>query len=901
MDNGRFGPDYADGGASLAYFTHAKRSGFLVGAGPVFWAAVCGALLIAAISVGTGLMISNFRDRALIATERQLENTVRLLARHFDRQFEDFESVHKSVAAEVRRQIDSPEQFKTLLSSFEFHQYLGLKVIESSDFAGVNLFDVNGDLVNSSVKWPIPTINLSDRQYFQRLKSQSTENQVLIEVVQSRVSQGRTAVVARKIVSPSGDFLGIVTRSISPDVLEGFFSSVVPKHGGIALLQQDGTLIARYPHVEAAVGQNLSDSPLFTRANASGEYATMQLVSPVDGEERLASAGRLSHYPLMVVATDTVSEALADWREQTRILVWAACAAAAVICLMLWFVTRHLKRQHRRLDVAVSHMTQALLFFDSSQRLVFCNKQYLEMFGLSTEIVQPGSLFRDLVRHRKETGSFGGDVDEYCDSIIEERKMGRVSHKSVMTPDGRWIQVVNRPLAEGGWVSTLEDVTEQRLSEERTNRLAYYDTLTDLPNRVLFLKRLNEEMNRCSEDNKLAVLFLDTDEFKSVNDSLGHHVGDDLLRSMARNLQNCLGAGELVARLGGDEFAILASGVQSNEDISALVGRVYEAIRRPHACAGHQLIVDSSVGIAIAPKDGENPDKILQNADLAMYEAKAAGRRTYRFFELGMEKKAKERRLLETELRKAIEADQIEVYYQPIVDLRDNAILGCEALARWNHAERGFISPADFIPVAEQSGLIDQLGDCVLRKACTEALSWPDHMKVAVNVSPVQIKSGVLALKVISALADTGLLARRLELEITEAVLIGDDEVALQTLHQLRDIGVRIALDDFGTGYSSLSYLRRFPFDKIKIDRSFVSTLTHEDGSLSIVRAVVAMASEHKMATTAEGVETEEQRDMLRQLHCAEMQGFLFSPPLSSCALRELLHPNEVEGLAHVG
>jgi diguanylate cyclase (GGDEF)-like protein len=462
-----------------------------------------------------------------------------------------------------------------------------------------------------------------------------------------------------------------------------------------------------------------------------------------------------------------------------------------------------------------------------------------------------------------------------------------------MTPDGRWIQVVNRPLIEGGWVSTLEDVTQQRRSEERTNRLAYYDTLTELPNRVLFLKRLNEEMDRCSEDNKLAVLFLDTDEFKSVNDSLGHHIGDDLLRSMARNLQKCLEAGELVARLGGDEFAILASGVQSNEDISALVGRVYEAIRQPHDCAGHQLMIDSSIGIAIAPKDGENPDQILQNADLAMYEAKSAGRRTYRFFELGMEKKAKERRLLETELRKAIEAGQIEVYYQPIVDLRDNAILGCEALARWNHAERGFISPADFIPVAEQSGLIDQLGDCVLRKACTEAVSWPDHMKVAVNVSPVQFKSGVLALKVISALADTGLSARRLELEITEAVLIGDDEVALKTLHELRDIGVRVALDDFGTGYSSLSYLRRFPFDKIKIDRSFVSALSQEGGSLSIVRAVVAMASEHKMATTAEGVETEEQRDMLRQLDCGEMQGFLFSPPRSSRALRELLHLNE--------
>jgi diguanylate cyclase (GGDEF)-like protein len=566
---------------------------------------------------------------------------------------------------------------------------------------------------------------------------------------------------------------------------------------------------------------------------------------------------------------------------------------------MLWFVTRHLKRQHRRLDVAVNHMTQALLLFGPSERLVICNRRYLEMFGLSSDTVKPGCLLRDLVQHRKETGSFSGDVDAYCRVIKDACKTGQVSQNLAMVSDGRWMQVVNQPLAEGGWVSTIEDVTEQRRSEERIIRLAHYDTLTDLPNRTLFLRRLEEEMHQCSEDNRLAVLFLDTDEFKAVNDSLGHHVGDDLLKSMARSLQICLGANEFVARLGGDEFAILAPGVKSKEDVLALVHRVYEAIRQSHECAGHQLTVDSSIGVAIAPRDGNTSDQILQNADLAMYEAKSSGRRTCRFFEAGMEKKAKERRLLETDLRTAIEAEQIEVYYQPIVDLHHNRIVGCEALARWNHAERGFVSPVDFIPVAEQSGLIDQLGDYVLRKACTEAAGWSDNIKLAVNVSPVQFKSGVLALNVVSALAESRLSAHRLELEITEAVLIGDDEAALKILHELRAIGVRVALDDFGTGYSSLSYLRRFPFDKIKIDRSFISNLTQEGGSSSIVRAVVAMASEHKMVTTAEGVETEEQRNILRQLRCKEMQGFLFSPARSSQDIRKLLHA--VEKLAYVG
>jgi diguanylate cyclase (GGDEF)-like protein/PAS domain S-box-containing protein len=897
MSNGHADSDYADAGAALAYFTQPKRSGMLIGAGPVFWAVLCGAVLIAAISAGTSLMISSFRDRALSASETHLENTVRLLAGHFDRQLEDFEAVHKSVAAEIGRQLVSPGEFKSLLSTRDFHQFLRLKVAESPDFAGVNLFDVNGDFVGSSEKWPVPTINLSDRQFFQRLKSESAGNRTLVELVHSRLSNGRTVVVARRISAPSGEFLGIVTRSISPDMFESFFASVAPKQGGIALLQQDGTLIARYPHVETAVGKNFSASPLFAGISASGDYPTTQLVSPVDGQDRLAAAGRLSHYPLAVVATETVSEALADWREQTRILIHAAFAAAAVICLMLWYVTRHLKRQHRTLDVAVNHMTQALLFFDSSERLVFCNKQYLEMFGLSPDIVKPGSLFRDLVRHRKESGSFVGDVDQYCSSIIEERRAGKVSQKTLMSSDGRWIQVVNRPLAEGGWVSTLEDVTEQRRSEELTSRLAHYDTLTDLPNRALFLKRLNEEIQRCSEYNKLAVLFVDTDEFKSVNDTLGHHVGDELLRSIARNLQECLGAEETVARLGGDEFAVLASGVRNKEEVCALVGRVYEAIRRPHDCAGHQLRINASIGIAIAPGNGDTPDRILQNADLAMYEAKSSGRRAHRFFEVEMERKAKERRLLETELRDAIEADRIEVYYQPIVDLHHNTIVGCEALARWNHAERGFVSPADFITVAEQYGLIDELGDRVLRKACTEAATWPDHIKLAVNVSPVQFKSGVLTLRVISALAASGLSASRLELEITEAVLIADDEAALKALHELRALGVRVALDDFGTGYSSLSYLRRFPFDKIKIDRSFVCDLTTDGGSSALVRAVLAIASEHNMATTAEGVETEEQRDILRGLKCGQMQGFLFSAPLDSQSIRELLEVSAVDAL----
>jgi diguanylate cyclase (GGDEF)-like protein len=384
------------------------------------------------------------------------------------------------------------------------------------------------------------------------------------------------------------------------------------------------------------------------------------------------------------------------------------------------------------------------------------------------------------------------------------------------------------------------------------------------------------------------VLYVDIDEFKSVNDPLGHMIGDELLKALAVRLRGCVGEGDFVARLGGDEFAIVRTAVKTPDDVSELVTRVLDAIREPSECLGHRLTTDASIGIALAPQHGSDFDQILKNADLAMYAAKAAGRRTYRFFEPDMDVQVQARRKLEMDLRQAISDRALEVYYQPCVSLGDNRITGCEALLRWRHFERGMISPAEFIPIAEETGLINQLGEWVLTTACAEATTWPDDVRLAVNVSPVQLRSGTLALKIVAALAASGLPASRLELEITEAVLIRDDEAALAILHQLRAIGVRIALDDFGTGYSSLSYLQRFPFDKIKIDRCFVNDIAEPDGSSSIVQAVVNIAAARRMTTTAEGVETQQQLELLRALGCAEMQGYLFSPAKPAADIKQL-------------
>ena len=548
---------------------------------------------------------------------------------------------------------------------------------------------------------------------------------------------------------------------------------------------------------------------------------------------------------------------------------------------------QRLSLEKQRLDTAVNNMTQGLLLFDSKQQLVICNDRYREMYGLSDDVVKPGCSFREVIAHRKETGSFVGDVDHYVEVVLRD-----IAHRNVMvisTPDGRSIQVVNEPVPDGGWLATHEDITERRRAEERITHLAHYDALTDLPNRTLFHERLKRELSHAAPDRQLAVLYIDIDEFKSVNDSLGHMIGDELLKSVAASLAACARKTDFVARLGGDEFAIVQTGIDDTDDVMKLVSRIFGSIRSPYQCLGHQVTTDASIGIALAPQDGSDIDQILKNADLAMYAAKAAGRRTYRFFEADMEAEVRARRSLEMDLRQALVDGGFEVYYQPFLSLQTNAITGCEALVRWRHPQRGMISPAEFVPLAEDTGLINQLGEWVLTSACKEAVTWPGNIRLAVNVSPVQFRSGTLPLKVMAALAASGLAASRLELEITEAVLISDDEAALAVLHDLRAIGVRIALDDFGTGYSSLSYLQRFPFDKIKIDRCFITDIAEPEGSSSIVQAVVTIAADRHMTTTAEGVETEEQRELLRELGCSEMQGYLFSPPKPAAEIRPLL------------
>jgi diguanylate cyclase (GGDEF)-like protein len=864
---------------------------------PLNWLIVGGILLIASIAIGTAVTVMSFRQRALDNSGRELENVVLLLARHFDREFQNFEAVQRDIVRRIEDLgISSPDLFRRQMSSEGFHKNLAAVIGAQPDSSGIHVFDARGQLINSSRSWPAPAINIADRSYFREFAADKWSPAVLLAPVNSRFTGGWTTVVARKVVSPAGEFLGVVARGVSPANLETFFESLeFGKGAAINLLHRDGTLLARYPHVENMIGKNLATGAV-SQILSKADHGTTRLISPVDGEERLASIRALSEFPVTIIATTSVARALADWRTQTGFLVATAGLGVAVIAFTLLLIVRKLSKQHadserrvalekERLDTAINNMTQGLLLYDSEARMVLCNKRYLEMYNLSADVVKPGCHFRDIVAHRNKTGSFWGDVDEYCSSVLRNVAQDRIIHSVVQTTGDRSVEVVYKPLAGGGWVATLEDITERQRANERIAHMAHYDALTDLPNRTLFREQLERELKG---GKRLAVLYIDIDEFKSVNDTLGHPVGDELLRAVASRLRRCVRESDIVARLGGDEFAIVQTPLGDPAEVTDLVARIYRDIREPYDCLGHQVTTDASIGIALAPQDASDLDQILRCADLAMYEVKADGRRTYRFFQQAMDLRIRARRTMEMDLRRAIADGSLELHYQPYIDLQTNTISGCEALLRWNHPELGMISPAEFIPIAEDTGLINQLGEWVLTAACAEAATWPESVKLAVNVSPVQFMES-FALKVVGALAASRLSAQRLELEITEAVLIRDHAAALAILHQLRAIGIRIALDDFGTGYSSLSYLQRFPFDKIKIDRCFVGDIAEPEGSSPIVQAVINIAEARSMTTTAEGVETEPQKEMLRALGCTEMQGFLFSRALPAAEIRTML------------
>ena len=555
----------------------------------------------------------------------------------------------------------------------------------------------------------------------------------------------------------------------------------------------------------------------------------------------------------------------------------------------------------RTREAVLEGLSQGFLLYDAEDRLVLRNSCFLELYPTLRDIAVSGAKYEDMLRAELANGP--GDQSKKGDPIAEfrvrlERHREQRSMFECQTADNRWLLVNEHRTRDGGTVVLYTDITELRLREREVQFLADHDALTGLYNRAAFQRRAGEAiLNAKKRGTIAAILCLDLDHFKSVNDTLGHTAGDSFLKNVANRLRESFPDMDTVARFGGDEFGIVFADAKSPETVAAVASRLLQTISQPVDFNGQQIVSGVSIGIALSNFDGETEVTLVKNADLALYRAKSDGRGTFRFFAAQMDAAAQARRALEIDLRQAVANNQLEVHYQRQIDIFADEVVGFEALVRWRHPERGLISPLEFIPIAEETGLINRIGEWVLRRACTDALSWPNSIKVAVNLSPVQFKQGNIARLVAQVLEDSGLPASRLELEITESVLLHDVEDNLATLRLLKSLGLRISMDDFGTGYSCLGSLRSFPFDKIKIDRSFVSDLHQNSDAAAIIHAVLGLGQSLGMAICAEGVESKEQVAFLRSEGCSEVQGYFYGKPQPASEVARMFETGVLKGL----
>jgi diguanylate cyclase (GGDEF)-like protein/PAS domain S-box-containing protein len=975
-----------------------------------------GVVMIGLVWLGLSFHLGMEREHAQRAAVQTSRNLARAFEEHLSRSLKE---IDRSMLMLRSNYESNPAAFtfKSLIQNADIRDYPAIQVA---------IVGPDGVVRKRSVGPVFPVVNVSDRDHFQILADSDADDLTISKPVVGRGTKRLSIHLSRRLRNADGSFNGIITASLDPNYFSRFYDSIdIGRDGIVRVIGLDGVIRAVGGRSQEAIGTNLAGAELFHeyhRAPAGWYYSQY---AKSDHIRRLTAYRAVKDFPLIVTVGIAAHEIFADSQVKER----AYRLIGGLFTLLILLVTGHsvwgrvkleqasiaLHTQNLRFDAALNNMSHGLCMFDASARLVVCNERYLQIYGLSPDIVKPGCALRDLLEHRRAMGTFADDPQRYIDSLLGEIAAGKSTTVCVELPDGRAIAVLNRPMLGGGWVALHEDVTDQRRAEQdlartknfldtvienvpatifvkdardfrhvlinrageeffglpaeqiigktayeflpkaaadsiaardyellrcgrqdfyqeqpihcsgddlrlvstrrrvirgaggepqylmgvvediseqkraeaRIAHMARHDVLTDLPNRVLLMERVDEalaRLRRCGE--RFCVFLLDLDQFKSVNDSLGHPVGDALLKAVAQRLRSSTRETDVVARLGGDEFAILQT-VEGGQRESALVlaNRILEVVTAPYDLDGQQVIIGTSIGIATAPDDGDDGDQLLVKADLALYRAKSEGRNGYRFFQAEMEAEVRARHALEVDLRAAVARGEFELHYQTVVDIPTQETRGVEGLVRWRHPQRGIVSPLQFILLAEETGLIVPLGRWILRRACSDAAGWPSHIKVAVNLSPAQFRKGDLIDTVSRTLTETGLPPERLELEITESVLLQKNAENLAVLHQLKNLGVSIVLDDFGTGYSSLSYLKMFPFDKIKIDKSFVEELANRADCAAIVGAVISLGRSLDIGTIAEGVETPEQLALLRAAGCREAQGYLFSRPVPASQL----------------
>jgi diguanylate cyclase (GGDEF)-like protein len=795
----------------------------------------------------------------------------------------------------LRRSIESRKD------NVDFNTIVSTTDVLSEIIVQVAIIDANGIMRASNVgPQPAPLLDLSDREHYRAHLGTDKDELYISKPMVGRVSKQWSVQVTRRFLNRDGSFGGVVVASLNPDHFTNFYNRINLDAGvSIALVGQDGVVRSSGGNgTTMDRGQDLAGTSLMDFIQA-GKEAAFEAPGPDGSGMRLVTARPVRDHPLWVVVSRDKADVLHGTWTNLALNTLLGLLFIIVVLIAMERMLRtetvaketeaNAKLKASQLQLTLENMNQGIMLVTSDLRVPIINSKCEELLGLPPSFISQPPRFEE------------PRYQDICASVSESDLSGlEVALAERVTKDGKVIEVRTGKLPDGSFVQTFTDITERREAEARVVRLASEDSLTGLPNRRAFRAKLEEICERrraTTSQDRFAILFLDLDRFKTINDTLGHRIGDVLLQQVGNRLSKLLPAEAMLARLGGDEFAIVVEAVHSTNDVEALAASIVETVATPYEVDGYQIRSGMSIGIAMRPSDGDTVESLLVAADLALYAVKEQGRGTYRFHSRLMNIELNARREMEMGLRVALERNQFELHYQPILNVRTNKIAGFEALVRWRHPEKGLIPPGVFISVVEDSGLMVPIGKWVLAEAARTAAQWPKDIKVAVNISPAQLLDPNFADMVEECLSEAGLVPSRLEIEITERMIMQDADPVWRVLHRLRDMGVRIALDDFGTGYSSLSYLRKFPFDKIKIDRTFVSDLTAGAEQAAIVQAVVSIARALKMATTAEGVELASQYDFLAALGCDEAQGYLISKPLPASQVARFLASTARSGL----
>jgi diguanylate cyclase (GGDEF)-like protein/PAS domain S-box-containing protein len=871
-----------------------RRRGIIIGLG----------VAALAIYVGLGLVsLKHTYDREIEFARRSQDNLAKALVDHARSSIEKIDNVLLTSQLRLDTSLTG-EKHDTATINATLARYLALiresQSLRIADREGRFIYDASGEISDATI---------ADRNYFQRNKAQSDGKLVISEPLFARITQNWVITLSRRLNDSNGEFAGLVQAAVRTDHFQKFYASLnLGPAQSITLIDSQLRLVARYPETPEMIGKTAASAAmrsLVTREQSEGMYIAH---SSADGIERLYAARKIGDYPLYIVVGQATASYLDNWYRQ---VFWIGLSAGILALVLVGWMSVWLRtyNQARRLALGMTQAyettvrrTSALLdslpdpawLTDREQRLIavneafsrLCERPTEDMLGQPVTAVCPPSMAAILEQLDRMA------LDSLCQQRQESEHQltgGRLRHfECISTP------VLDEQHNLAGLAGVARDITQIHEDQARIRHLAEHDMLTDLPNRALLGNRMSVALaDALGEQVQIALIFLDLDQFKNINDTLGHDVGDQLLLQVARRIRENLDERDTISRQGGDEFAVLIQDFGNLARLAFIAQRLIDAINRPFLIGGHELRVGASTGISVYPQDGSDIGTLLKNADTAMYQAKGAGGNAFRFFTPEMNARISERVALENNLRRAIQNHEFRLHYQPQVDGRSGQLIGMEALIRWQHPEKGEIPPIRFIPVAEESNLINLIGEWVLREACRQNAEWikcgHPPIVVAVNISAMQLRQPNLPEQVAGILGETGLDPCWLELEITESAFIGDTERIIETLALLKTLGIKLSVDDFGTGYSSLGYLKRLPFDRIKIDQSFVRDLPHNEDDIAITRAIIGIANSLRKEVIAEGVEQPEQRDFLLAQGCELMQGYHFGRPIPADAFTALL------------